>query len=260
MSRRELIVTSRKRKYLIVASLLLSGCAVSWWGYQSRGRDADVTLQPGAEIVVLVHGLGRGPSSMEPMRAPLEAAGYDVRNWAYDSTSQTIETSSEQLSGFLSRLDDWPNVDRIHIVTHSLGGILVRNALATDKPERIGRVVMLAPPNRGSESARFWAPLAGKLIRPLGQLSNDPDSDVNQIAVPEGLAIGVIAAAQDGKVKVADTHLPGEADHLVVPGFHTFIMRREEVAEQVIHFFRHGSFEHSETEAAESGTVNRNSV
>lgn len=253
-------MTRRKQRFLIVASLLLSGCAVSWWGYQRRGRDANGTRQSGAEVVVLVHGLGRGPSSMEPIRAPLEAAGYDVRNWAYDSTGQTIETSSEQLSGFLSRLDDSPNVDRIHFVTHSLGGILVRHALATDEPAKIGRVVMLAPPNRGSESARFWAPLAGKLIKPLGQLSDDPDSDVNQIAVPEGVEIGVIAAAQDGKVKVADTHLAGEADHLVVPGFHTFIMRREEVAEQVMHFFRHGRFERSATDAAESGASDRNSV
>ena len=111
---------------------------------------------------------------------------------------------------------------------------------------------MLAPPNGGSATARFWAPLAGQLIKPLKELSDASDSVVNQMGAPSDVEIGVIAAAKDGKVALADTHLKGEADHLIVPGYHSFIMCRPEVAEQTIHFFRTGRFNHdapSETEA-----------
>jgi hypothetical protein len=124
---------------------------------------------------------------------------------------------------------------------------VARYALTVERPAKMGRVVTLAPPNRGSAAARRWAPILGGLIEPLGQLSDDPGSAVNRLEGPEGVEIGVIAAASDGKVDVEDTHLPGEADHLLVSGTHTFIMDRPEVAEQVVHFLQYGRFDRSPT-------------
>ena len=115
---------------------------------------------------------------------------------------------------------------------------------------------MLAPPNQGSASARKWAPILGKLIKPLEQLSDDPNSAVNRFSAPSGVDFGVIAAASDGKVDLEDTHLRGETDHLVVPGYHTFIMKRPDVGEQVIPFLRHGRFERPDDDAPELEIVN----
>ena len=107
-------------------------------------------------------------------------------------------------------------------------------------PEKIGRVVMPAPPSRGSVAARKSAPLLGKIIKPLEQLSDDPAGDVNQFAVPAQVEFSVIAAAADGKVRPEDTHLSGKADHLVVPEFHTFIMNRDDVCDAVPAFLHGG--------------------
>lgn len=232
--------------------LMLFGCAVVVGGFggaclylnRQSQIEARPAAEPGVSVVVLLHGLGRTSVSMAPLGTRLESAGYDVRNWDYPSTQETIEETSKHLRAFLSSIDADPKVDRIHIVTHSLGGIVARHALTIEKPSKMGRVVMLAPPNKGSASADFWTPIVGGVIKPLGELKDDSDSVVNQMGVPEDVEIGVIAAADDGKVKVADTHIEGETDHIVVPGYHTFIMNRGDVAQQVIHFLEKGLFEH----------------
>lgn len=237
--------TRRKSLCILTAALMVAGCVV--WSASRRNVSNEVSPAPqaGVTAVVLIHGLGRTSASMAPLATRLEGVGFDVHNWDYPSTQETIETHSDRLRQFLSNLDADPNVERIHVVTHSLGGIVIRHALTVERPTKMGRVVMLAPPNKGSASATFWAPIAGKIIKPLTELSDDPESSVNQLGVPIGIDIGVIAASSDGKVAIADTHLPGETDHLVVPGFHTFIMARDDVFEQVVRFLAIGRFDHS---------------
>ena len=106
----------------------------------------------------------------------------------------------------------------------------------------MGRVVMLAPPNRGSRIARRLAPFLGRWIRPLADLSDAPDSAVNTLGLPVGVEIGIVAGRSDGRVRIEDTHLPGEADHLVVPGYHTFLMNSREVQDCTVRFLRTGRF------------------
>ena len=196
----------------------------------------------GSETVVLLHGLGRTSRSMSKLHLRLEQGGYRVTDWSYQSTRWRIENHGQRLSDFLVILDNDPSISRIHMAGHSLGGIVARYALTVEVPEKIGRVVMLAPPNRGSAAARQLAPLLGEIIKPLEQLSDDPASDVNQLAVPAGIELGVIAAADDGKVRPESTHLPGEADHLIVPGFHSFVMNRDDVCAAVSTFLKRGCF------------------
>ncbi len=152
----------------------------------------------------------------------------------------------------------------LHFVGHSLGGILIRAYLAEDSPDRVGRVVMLAPPNHGSElvdalgdSALFrWA------LGPSGQvLGTDRNSLPNRLPPPV-VEVGVIAGTSsvnpigslvipeddDGTVSVSSTRLEGMTDFLVVRSSHTFIMQSEEVAAQVVHFLRHGRFLHEASE------------
>lgn len=216
--------------------LPLSGCT------SMSTPEARPEKPTGREVVLLLHGMGRTSRSMRGLHRRLEAEGYRPIDWPYASMSHTIDEHAANLAQRLHELDSDPDVTRIHVVTHSLGGIITRQALIEHVPTKMGRVVMLAPPNRGSNQARRLAPVFGRWVKPLADLSNTSDSTVNQMGVPAGVEIGIIAGRSDGKVRVEDTHLSGEADHLVVPGFHTFLMDSREVQDCTVRFLRTGQF------------------
>lgn len=212
-----------------------------------------------AETVVLLHGLGRGPASMWPLACSLKRAGYEVVNVGYPSQRAPIaELAETALAPIFAAA---PSGARIHVVTHSLGGILVRQYLeAHGAPASLGRVVMLAPPNAGSEIADALAGwgLYRKINGPAGlALGTGPDGAPALLgSPPAGVEIGVIAGDRswnpvfsalipgpdDGKVAVARTHLSGERDHLTLPYSHTWLMNRAETRRQVTAFLRGGRF------------------
>jgi hypothetical protein len=99
---------------------------------------------------------------------------------------------------------------------------------------------MLAPPNQGSQSADFYSTVAGWLLEPMAELRTDSTSTVRRLPAVMGVQVGVIAAKDDGKVRVAETHVAGETAHVVVEGSHTFIMRRDDVHRLTIAFLREG--------------------
>lgn len=199
---------------------------------------------PVKDVVLLLHGLARTSGSMRSLHGDLESEGYRVVDFDYPSIREPLEVHGRRLHDTLAQLDADPEVGRIHVVTHSLGGIVTRHALTLGVPKKMGRVVMLAPPNKGSQVAKRLTPVLGRWVKALPQLSSAKDSAVNTLASVEGVEIGIIAAEKDGKVRVEDTHLAGEADHLVVGGRHTFIMTRKDVRRQVSVFLRSGRFEH----------------
>lgn len=194
------------------------------------------------ENVVLLHGLVRTAHSMNDLAMGLSKAGYRAHIWGYDSARKHIAEHGKWLAMRLRALEDDASVTRIHLVTHSLGGIVARDALLRRVPGKLGRVVMLGPPNQGSAAARRWAPIAGTFLLPLEELSDDEQSYVRRLGVPPGVEIGVIAARSDGRAPIETTHLVGETDHRVVPGVHTFLMYRQDVLEEVISFLGSGRF------------------
>ncbi len=213
-----------------------------------------------ADCVVLLHGLLRSSAAMEPLAKALQARDYKVANIDYPSRSQNIENLAPAAvnAGLASCGQEGP----VHFVGHSLGGILVRYYLAEHAIDGLGRVVMLAPPNQGSEIIDKLGGLPGfhKLNGPAAaQLGTDAASLPLQLG-PVNFEAGVIAGSRtinpilsqylpnpdDGKVSLASTRVDGMADFLVVPHSHPFIMSKPVVIAQTIHFIENGEFLHEQ--------------
>lgn len=193
------------------------------------------------DVVILVHGLAANRVIMAPLARALKAGLGKILNWGYSSLWSPIERHGKSLAGILRQLDETHH-GRIHLVTHSMGGIIARVALGEFHPQRLGRMVMVTPPNRGSRVASRLAPWLGRICPPLVQLAACENSFVCSLPPPEVPELGVIAAAGDYLVHEESTRLGCEKDHIILPGLHSSLLFQRETADQVRHFLEHGRF------------------
>jgi pimeloyl-ACP methyl ester carboxylesterase len=171
----------------------------------------------------------------------LARQGYRAVNWRYSSLRGSIEKHAAQLAAKAKELNDDTTVERLHFVGHSMGAIVVRSALAMQRPRKLGRVVLLAPPNHGARLADLALRLFRRWPSAARELSSHPNSYVNGLAPAADLDCGIIAASWDHAVSLASTHLPGERDHITLRGLHTLPLHWRAPA-QVGHFLREGRF------------------
>lgn len=199
------------------------------------------------ELVFLVHGMGRTPLSMFLLGRRLERAGYRVASFGYLSTTGSVADLGAALARRVETMTG--GAPAVHFVGHSLGNIIVRWMLAHARPDRAGRVVMLAPPNQGAASADRWARWVGWAMPTIHDLRTLPESTVRTLPPPADVDVGIIAGQRDAKVRVHETQLEGARDHAVVPSYHTFIMNRADVHQLVCTFLRHGRFSGADARA-----------
>ncbi len=198
-----------------------------------------------SEVVVLLHGFGARPLMMRGIERRLRQNRFDVINWGYASTRQSIAFHSERLRVALEScrlLDDYR---RVHLVGYSMGAIIARHTVASAPEFPPGRIVLLAAPNRGTHVARAAARVIGRFCPTLNDLSDSRFSTANSIRTPKGREIGVIAARNDWVVPLSHTHLDEQRDHIVVPGDHLRLPLMRETSRQVVTFLRSGAFLHN---------------
>lgn len=210
------------------------------------------------ESVVVLHGLARTSDSMSRMTRALEAAGYHVCNVSYPSRKHSIEVLTTDFVAPAVRACRSSETDTVHFVTHSLGGIVVRQLAKSSPDVRIGRVVMLSPPNHGSEVVDKLGTLSlFTLINgPAGLQLATGEAFLPRSLGPASFDVGIITGSRtvnpilswlipgddDGKVSIESAKLEGMADFCVIRATHPFIMNNKRAIGQTLAFLATGRF------------------
>jgi pimeloyl-ACP methyl ester carboxylesterase len=207
--------------------------------------------------VVLLHGLAGTSRLLRKMERALQRAGHATLNLDYASRKRTIEALVEDIHPAIAEFSE--SVGDLHFVTHSMGGLLARAYLARHRPRRLQRVVMLGPPNNGSEVADLLKDIAPyrAFFGPAGQQLGTQQNELLAGLPPPHCVVGIIAGNRtiapvscffivprpnDGKVSVASTKLEGMADHVVINASHSLMLLRRDTIEQTLAFLRDGRF------------------
>lgn len=211
------------------------------------------------ENVILLHGLCRTSRSMDKIQHTLTQAGYTVWNVNYPSRTASIQKLADNAIGPAITNCLQCGATKIDFVTHSMGGILVRSYLARHGVPDLGRVVMLTPPNQGSEivdKLGTWK-LFKWINGPAGdELGTGTNSTPNRLG-PATFPVGIIACDRsinwinslfflpgrdDGKVTVPRARLDGMSDFRIIHATHSFVTYNHEAIRQTIQFLQIGKF------------------
>jgi pimeloyl-ACP methyl ester carboxylesterase len=246
-----------------LSSTVLAACLVLLGSLSQVARASPAAVS----CVILLHGLARTEHSLRELENAVRDAGHVAVNLGYRSRQAPVEMLAEDVIGRSLQECRSADAQQVHFITHSLGGILVRHYLAHYPCDKLGRVVMLSPPNQGSEAADELQdlPLYQWFNGPAGQqLVTGPDglpARLGPVDFPLGIITGnrhaffdgwladLFPGEHDGKVSVERAKVEGMSDFLVVPAAHPFIMDDDEVIAQSLYFLRYGRFHRSAGDA-----------
>lgn len=246
-----LSLKSLRRRVIAFSVFMLGGCLPICFVAPAFG-------QASAQCVVLLHGMARTQRSMRTMATALRDAGFIVENVDYPSRDHDVDVLAKLAVGEGFRRCAQHSDRAANFVTHSLGGILLRYYMQANPLQDIGRVVMLGPPNAGSEVVDLLKNVPGFLAfnGPVGGQLGTTDADLPAKLGAVSFELGVIAGTRslnpllsqllpnpdDGKVSVANTRVEGMCDFLTLAVTHTFMMRNKEVISQCVSFLSTGQF------------------
>lgn len=210
----------------------------------------------GPHLVIFVHGIIRSGGSFSTIVGRVGAAGFDTLAVSYPSTRRTIAQHADQLDALIAGLD---GVETISFVTHSMGGLVVRELLSRQSPWRdrisVGRAVLIAPPSQGSAIARLLQdnPVYGFVYGAAGQelvpaaVTRLPGLDIEFAVIAGGKSDGegfnpLIDGDDDGVVGVDEARLDGASDFLLVEDIHTTISNHPRTVDAAVRFLTEGRF------------------
>lgn len=210
-----------------------------------------------ADCVVFLHGYARSPTSFAVMEKVFQHKGFDTTKVGYPSRKLDIsELANIAIPEAVKRCEG--KAGNIHFVTHSLGGILVRDYFARQSINRLGRVVMLAPPNDGSAivdklgQTTLFKRFSGPALLALTTGEQGRPGKLPAVKFELGVIAGkrsvnpvgslLLDGPDDGAVTIESTKVDGMKDHIVLPATHTFMMNNPSVIKQAAHFIQQGRF------------------
>ncbi|WP_407279168.1 alpha/beta fold hydrolase [Aromatoleum evansii] len=213
-------------------------------------------MNPAAETVVLVHGLWMHGLVFGLLRRRLQRSGFVTHAWSYPSVRQGLAANADAFSRFLATLPG----RSIHLVGHSLGGIILASALARHPDPRVRRCVLMGPPWTGSRSATGLLRVPG-MSALIGRSLHDwltaprpalPGVDIGVISGSRplglaGLLVG-LPRPHDGIVTVDETRVAGARDAVTLHVSHMEMLLSARCADQVLSFLRAGRFTHAQPE------------
>lgn len=208
----------------------------------------------GAETAVLIHGLWMHAAALLVHRHRLACAGFAVQSFSYRSHGASLAANVERLAQFIANI----RTPRVHLVGHSLGGLLALSWLAMDPGSRPGRFVLMGSPCTGCRAAEWLG--ASALLRPLLGRSLPEWLARPLPCLPATAEIGIIAGSRrfglgclipglptpnDGVVTLAETRLPGARDHIVLPVSHSGMLFSRRCSKETEYFLKNGRFLHA---------------
>jgi len=212
------------------------------------------------ERVIFLHGALKSAYSMQRLVSMFRREGYQTFNWDYDSRNFTVEENAAKLDSIIKARDYLQY--RLHFVTHSMGGIIVRYYLEKYSPSGLGRFVMIAPPNQGSHIAnelQSFPPFRWLYKKNVDYLTTGEDAFAPSAGIPP-MEFGIIAGGtggkygftwylpgdDDGTLSVDQTKLQGASDFILLPYIHGTIMMQDKTLRQTLNFIQDGHFEHQQ--------------
>ena len=194
-------------------------------------------------LVFFVHGFLSKRLLMKPLEWQVASFGFKTVSWGYLSFVGSLKQHATRLRPTLEKL--CAENETVNIVAHSMGSIVLRLAMQMGPLPNLGRIVLMAPPNQGTPTARIVNPLFCLFFKGVSELSDRPNSLVNQIETRQDMDLGIIAGHYDWIVPKSRTPLESQRDHICLHSTHNTMLVMPSAARQVAEYLAHGEFARS---------------